>query len=139
MLLPEETLAVIGHEGQGRRVLEVGCGTGPASCFLAAKGFVAEGIDISPHAIAMARQQAALRGLPVRFEVADVCDLPSGFGPYDLLVDGHCLHCLTCDGDRQKALAVIRSLLKDDGMFIAEMMVWHEKMQSGERYRYDGH
>jgi 2-polyprenyl-3-methyl-5-hydroxy-6-metoxy-1,4-benzoquinol methylase len=133
----EEALAEIGPEGSGRRVMELGCGSGPISCFLAAKGFVVDGIDVSPQAIAMARQHAEGRGLRVNFTVADLCNLPTAFGHYDLIVDGHCLHYLVEDADRQKALAVVRGMLKNGGLFLVETMVWHEGMRIGQQYRYD--
>ncbi len=133
----EQTLALSGPDRQGRRALEVGCGTGPVSCFLAAHGFTVDGIDISASAIAMAHRHADMRQLQVRFVVADICNMPPGFGPYDLIVDGHCLHCLAHNASRQRALAAIRLLLKDAGVFIVEMMVWHDKLRIGQRYRID--
>lgn len=132
--LLDETLAALGRI-EGKRALEIGCGTGPASCYLASRGLDVDGIDISPKAIAMARQQAALRGHQIRYTVADICNLPAGLGPYELIVDGHCLHYLIRDTDRRKALAAIRSTLKDDGIFVVETMVSHEGMQIGPKYR----
>jgi SAM-dependent methyltransferase len=55
----------------GDRILELGCGDGALSCFLASKGFTVTGIDISPGMIEEAKQRAVREGVSVRFEVAD--------------------------------------------------------------------
>jgi SAM-dependent methyltransferase len=69
----------------GDHILELGCGDGALSCFLASKGFIVTGIDISPGMIEEAKQCAAREGLSVRFEVAD----SDGFEvvePYDCII-----------------------------------------------------
>jgi SAM-dependent methyltransferase len=121
----------------GGRALEIGCGTGPIACFLASRGWSVRGIDVSATAIAMARQHAEERGLAVGFEVGDICHLPAQPDSYDLIVDGHCLHCLVRDEDRHKALGAVHRLLKPDGLFLVETMVFHPGMGVGERYRLD--
>jgi SAM-dependent methyltransferase len=55
----------------GDHLLELGCGDGALSCFLAGKGFIVTGIDISPGMIEEAKQRAVREGVSVRFEVAD--------------------------------------------------------------------
>src|ERR1700761_8819402 len=57
------------------KVLDAGCGTGEHALLAAAHGAEATGIDAAPTAIERARAKAAERGLPARFEVADVLDL----------------------------------------------------------------
>src|SRR3954452_19619349 len=44
-------------------VLEYGCGTGPAACFLAARGFQVDAVDLIPEAIMLAQRFAGERGL----------------------------------------------------------------------------
>jgi SAM-dependent methyltransferase len=55
----------------GDHILELGCGDGALSCFLASKGFMVTGIDISPGMIEEAKQRAVREGVSIRFEVAD--------------------------------------------------------------------
>src|SRR5215470_16236906 len=81
----EESLAAIPQRSHGRSALEVGCGTGPICCFLAARGWTVRGIDVSPTALEMARQNAAQRGLNVQFDVADICSMPEQQDRYDLI------------------------------------------------------
>jgi SAM-dependent methyltransferase len=53
-------------------VVDVGCGTGALSIFLASLGCIVLGIDFIVRAIERARQAAAENGSDVRFEVYDV-------------------------------------------------------------------
>jgi SAM-dependent methyltransferase len=133
----EESLAGLTRPLAGLHALEIGCGTGPISCFLASRGLAVRGIDVSPTAVEMARQHAAERGLGVQFQVADICNLPAPGEQYDWIVDGHCLHYLVWEEDRQKALAAVHRMLKPDGVFLVETMVSHPGMAIGEKYRLD--
>jgi len=56
----------------GTKLCELGCGSGWMTRFAARHGVEAEGYDISPAMIEIAREQAALEHLEVRFEVADM-------------------------------------------------------------------
>jgi SAM-dependent methyltransferase len=60
----------------GARVLDVPCGHGRLALELAARGAIVAGFDISEDAIALARADAAARGVDVRFEVRDMRDIP---------------------------------------------------------------
>ena len=133
----EESLAAIARPLAGLSALEIGCGSGPVSCFLAAKGLTVRGIDVSPTALDMARHQATQRGLAVRFDAADICCMPELTEQYDLVIDGHCLHYFVLDEHRRAALAAIRRLLKPDGLFLMETMVAHPQLIVRGNYRID--
>jgi SAM-dependent methyltransferase len=62
-----------GTAGADARVLDAGCGTGRMSAYLAARGCLVEGVDLSPGMVAMARRDHP--GLP--FEVGSLSELPS--------------------------------------------------------------
>ncbi len=102
--------------GAGARVLELGCGAGNIASSLVERGFDVTGIDISPTAIAWATERAIPR---TRFVVGDVvAEIP---GEYDLVIDGHCLHCIIGD-DRARMLAnVHRALVPGGSLFVATM------------------
>jgi SAM-dependent methyltransferase len=53
-------------------VLDVGCGTGWTSVFLAESGYRVSGLDVAPAAITIAGRRAARWDHQVRFEVADM-------------------------------------------------------------------
>jgi len=59
----------------GDRVLDVACGTGLDSLFLARHGLEVTGIDASPGMIARLREKAVRQGLRVRAQVGDAGDL----------------------------------------------------------------
>lgn len=70
------------------RVLDLACGPGAASVWLAERGLTVLGVDVSPVAVAQARRLAAETGVGerCRFEVADLDDgLPAG-PPVDVIV-----------------------------------------------------
>jgi SAM-dependent methyltransferase len=53
-------------------VLDVGCGAGWTSVFLAESGYRVCGLDVAPAAITMARRRASRWGVSARFEEADM-------------------------------------------------------------------
>jgi SAM-dependent methyltransferase len=63
---------------RGATVLDVGCGTGWTSLFLAESGYEATGYDLVPANIEVARRRAERWGSSARFEVADMEALPGG-------------------------------------------------------------
>ena len=105
------------------RILEFGCGTGPASCFLAQQGYSVDGFDISPTAIKLARKNAEERGLDIHYSVDDICTISEARSDvYDIIIDAHCMHCITYDSDRDAALTNVFRLLRKGGYFIVETM-----------------
>ncbi len=59
----ERTLPALAT-AQRSQVLEYGCGTGPAACFLAERGYDVHGIDLVPDAVEIAQRHASERGAP---------------------------------------------------------------------------
>jgi 2-polyprenyl-3-methyl-5-hydroxy-6-metoxy-1,4-benzoquinol methylase len=62
----------------GSSLCELGCGSGWMTRFAARQGVRAEGYDISPEMIEIARAQAGAENLDVRFETADMEQLDLG-------------------------------------------------------------
>lgn len=103
------------------KVLEIGCGTGPILRLVCKKGFSGLGIDISKTAITMAKEQS--KGYNVKFKVADICtELLAKPETFDLVIDGHCLHCIIDAQERKKVLGNVFRLLKPGGLFIVLTM-----------------
>jgi len=102
---------------QNGRVLELGCGAGLITLWLAAKGYMAFGIDISPTAISWARENCLRRELKADFRIGNATeflDYPENY--FDLILDGNMLHCIS-GPDRLAALINIRSVLRSGGFF----------------------
>ena len=57
------------------RVLDVGCGLGKVTVYLAQNGLNVMGIDISPRLIDLARKKAAEKNIPLHFEVIELSKL----------------------------------------------------------------
>lgn len=104
-------LIVSGAElGPGKRVLEIGCGTGNFTELFAGSGAAIVAVDISPELVAQARQ----RGLPedqVTFIIKrfEECELD---GPFDAIIGSSVLHHL----DVADSVAKIHHLLKPGGI-----------------------
>src|SRR5690606_24837504 len=75
----------------GRRLLDVGCGSGHNLDLMQALGFEVWGIDISATAIAQTKQKSTT---PDRFIAGSVTALPWDDASFDVVTDIGCLHCL---------------------------------------------
>ena len=83
------------------RVLELGCGTGASAVWLAQQGFDVTALDLSSLAIERARRRAGAAGALVRFQAADVLDLPAeSTGPFDFFFDRGCYHVVRREDTR---------------------------------------
>jgi len=133
----EESLATLDRPLNELSALEIGCGSGPIACFLAGQGLAVRGIDVSPTALEMAREQAAQRSLSIPFDHADIVNLPEHPHRYDLVIDGHCLHYFVLDEHRRAALTTIKQLLKPAGQLLIETMISHPDLAIGAKYRID--
>jgi SAM-dependent methyltransferase len=96
-------------------LLDVGCGTGENSLLAASRGADVVGIDLSPTAIARAREKASERGLAARFEVADGLDLERLAFTVDTVIDSGVFHVFD-DGDRARYVASLAAALKPGGV-----------------------
>jgi SAM-dependent methyltransferase len=96
------------------RLLDAGCGTGEHVLLAAGRGAEATGVDISPRAIARARDKAAERGLPARFEVADVLSLGQLGLAFDVVIDSGVFHGFD-DADRSRYVTSLASVLRPGG------------------------
>jgi SAM-dependent methyltransferase len=74
------------------RAIELGCGTGTNSIWLAQQGFDVTGLDVSSLAIASARKKAADAKAAVRFVKGDIFGLPELGPPFRFFFDRGCYH-----------------------------------------------
>ncbi len=98
---------------RGRRVLDAGCGSGPLSAALLARGAVVTGFDSSPAMVELARQRL---GTGADLHVADLGKpLPFADGEFDDVVVSLVLHYLQ---DWTAPLAELRRVLKPGGRLL---------------------
>jgi SAM-dependent methyltransferase len=81
------------------RALDLGCGTGTDSIYLARHGWDVTGVDMVPKALAIAHRKATAAGVSPHFVEGDVTRLRDfGVGDeYTLLLDFGCFHTLPQD------------------------------------------
>jgi SAM-dependent methyltransferase len=84
--------AVAARGGRGR-ALDVGCGAGVFSVWLAQQGMTVTGIDLFPEAIEMGRALASRSRIAVEFARTDLFAYEPGH-PFELVFDSGCLHSL---------------------------------------------
>lgn len=111
----------------GASIIDVGCGSGWTSLFLAEAGYRVLGYDLVPANVALARRRAALWHSRARFKVADMEDLPSG-DPADAALVFDALHH---SAQQRKALTSIASRLKPGGWLLLGEATWLHRY-SGE-------
>lgn len=91
--------------------LEVGCGTGDCSIYLAQHGWKVTAVDFVAKPLERARAKAHAAGAAVDFVQADVTQLSrTGIGAnFELIVDNGCLHNMS-DADRHAYVREITAL-----------------------------
>ena len=77
---------------KGKKALDVGCGAGSNTLYLAAKGVVAAGADVSIEAIRLAKSRMARKKLKGFFAAADASQLPFKNEVFDFILDRGCFH-----------------------------------------------
>lgn len=97
---------------QGKRVLDVGCGTGWLSIILAKRGAQVHGFDISPESIQVARQRAKVNEVQnkVSFKVKSFYDIDYEDEYFDLAIGCAILHHVNID----KIIEPLRRVLKPE-------------------------
>ena len=93
-IVPPEIVTLTGKLPPSR-ALDIGCGTGTTSLYLAANGWTVVGVDFIPSAIRLAKHKAHRANLPLRFYVADASKLAFLSESFDFAIDIGCLHSLT--------------------------------------------
>lgn len=99
--------------------LDLGCGTGTDTIYLATRGWEVTAVDMVPQALATARRNAAAAGVSPRFLQGDVTrlrDLGVGDG-YMLVLDFGCFHTLPED-QRSRYVAEVSSAAALDATFL---------------------
>jgi SAM-dependent methyltransferase len=104
------------RSGNVKRVLDLGCGSGWLSIFLAREGFEVVGVDLARHAIELARQWAEQESLSATFEVKDIIELDYPEGSFDAVVANSIFEHLTHEL-AEKTLRRLNTVVRKDGLF----------------------
>jgi tellurite methyltransferase len=109
----DDVVAAVALLAPGARVLDLGCGDGRNSLYVASRGFDTWAMDVSEAGIEKLRRLADGKGLRVTAAVGDLRDyrIP---GPFDLIVAHGCLHLIERDHWR-RTLADMQASTKPGG------------------------
>lgn len=83
--MEEAELLPLAGEVRGKRILDVGCGTGRYAIQFAAGGGVVTGIDLCPEMLAVADREARKQNLDLSLFAGDFLSMEVPSGPYDLI------------------------------------------------------
>jgi SAM-dependent methyltransferase len=99
--------------------LELGCGTGDTSIYLAKQGWRVTAVDFVPTALDKARTKAHVKSVDVNFVHADVRQLRQAgiTGPVQLIVDNGCLHNMN-DDDRDSYVREVSAVAAPDARLL---------------------
>lgn len=102
-------------------ILDMGCGPGWTSVFLARAGYQVTGVDISERMIEIARERSELEGCPAEFHVGDMEELDLGRYDFDGAMFFDCLHhCPAYD----RALLRVHEHLRPGGTLLLFETTW---------------
>ena len=99
--------------------LDIGCGTGDNSIWLAQQGFGVTGCDLSETAIVRAKEKASDAVADCSFRVADFLVDPIDEAPFGFVFDRGCLHCITDEADRRRFTENVAAHLSEDGLWLS--------------------
>ncbi len=99
------------------KALDLCCGAGTNTIYLAQSGLDVTGIDISPTAIKIAKIKAQKAKVNINFLEESFVDLPFGDGEFDFVYDMGCFHHVEID-ERPKFIAGVYRVLKANGLYL---------------------
>lgn len=100
---------VVATRDKPGRALDLGCGSGVFSVWLAKKGYDVTGVDFIPRAIEMSRERAKAEGVQVNWVNTDLLSWNAP-GQFDVIVDSGCLHSLIGGNVRRFREQILRWL-----------------------------
>ncbi len=117
--IPDEELITYCQSGSFSvgKSLDIGCGNGRNSRYLAAQGFKAVGIDISDESIRWAEELSGKCENPPAFERVSLLEYVDDLKSFDLILDSGCFHHIK-PHRREQYLTRVLDYLKDDGYFL---------------------
>lgn len=107
---------VLKKRGKPGRALDIGCGTGAFSVYLAKQGYDVTGLDMFPRALEMGKNHAQRENVSVNWVEADLFTWKPQ-QKFDLILDSGCLHALV-GGNLQKYRDQLQSWLAPGGDYV---------------------
>lgn len=106
------------HPISACRALDIGCGTGDNSVWLARNGFQVTGTDTSDIALEKAKEKAAKAEVECSFILADfLADKITG-APFGFAFDRGCFHSFGSEGERKEFARNVAAHLEKAGLWL---------------------
>ena len=127
------------HKSAPFKVLDLGCGLGGLSFYLASKGHEVIGIDISELAIQNANYLASVKCLndSTQFKKLDITTQDTLDQKFDIIIDSHLLHCLTSDEERSAYFDFVKEHMNKDSHYMLETMAFQKGLRTPIEYSFD--
>jgi len=107
------------------RTLDLGCGTGNYSVYLASRGFEVTGLDLSDEAIRISKSNALRKNVTVRFIAGDLLEDPLPPGTcFGFIFEWEVLHHVFPE-QRPEWIRKVRDLLEPGGRYLSAC--FHER------------
>lgn len=103
---------------QSCKALDVGCGTGDNSIWLAQNGFQVVGADSSDIAIGKAKEKAITAGVECEFISTDFFNTRIEAAPFGFVFDRGCFHSFDASDKRRRFAEKIAAHLIADGLWL---------------------
>jgi SAM-dependent methyltransferase len=104
---------------QNCKALDIGCGTGDNSIWLAQNGFQVTGTDVSEIAIEKAIEKASEAKVKCDFLVIDFLEDRLEESPFDFAFDRGCFHSFRDEKDRIRFAQNVARHLSDSGLWLS--------------------
>jgi methyl halide transferase len=98
--------------------LDIGCGTGDNSIWLARNHFQVVGTDASEVAIEKAKEKASTANVECDFMIVDFLTNKIEDAPFGFVFDRGCFHSFGAESDRKKFAQNVAAHLKEDGLWL---------------------
>ena len=102
----------------GCKAIDIGCGTGDNSIWLAGQGFDVTGTDVSEVALEKAHEKAAQAKAGCNFMLIDFMRNEIEGRPFGFAFDRGCLHSFTTDEDRKQFAGNAANHLEEGGLWL---------------------
>lgn len=113
--MEKELIAKSAQPQAGEKALDLGCGTGIFTIWLAKQGLDVTGIDLSSEMLAKAREKAQRQDLAIHWIQADINRLPFERETFDLVIGNIVLEFVE---NPEKVVAEALRVLKKDGRLV---------------------
>ncbi|CAN7313893.1 class I SAM-dependent DNA methyltransferase [Rossellomorea sp. LjRoot5] len=106
---------------QGKKVLDIACGTGELSLRLARDGYDVTGVDLSQDMLTIAQEKASAQNVQIQLFQQDMSRLDS-LGEYDIItIFCDSLNYLEDENDVENTFNRVYAHLKQDGLFLFDV------------------